>query len=64
MTKLGRRCDLVGLFGLRSVPLGARLCGAASCFVGEDESFEDAFDGGLFFVVEAVGGFELEFEVV
>jgi len=32
--------------------------------VGEEESFEDAFDGGLFFVGEALGGFELEAEVV
>ena len=40
------------------------LCGPAFGFVGEEESFEDAFDGCFFFVGEALGGFELEAEVV
>jgi DNA primase len=40
------------------------LCGPAFGFVGEEEAFEDAFDGGFFVVGEALGGFELEFEVV
>lgn len=33
-------------------------------FVGEEESFQDAFDGGFLVVGEALGGFELEPEVV
>jgi DNA primase len=32
--------------------------------VGEEEAFEDAFDGGFFVVGEALGGFELEPQVV
>ena len=54
--------DSVEKVGTRRLVGG--LCGPAVGFVGEEEAFEDAFDGLPLFVAEALGGLELEFELV
>ncbi len=50
----GWHADLLAAFGL------AGDLAPAACFVAEQDGFEEGFDEGLAFFVEAVGGFELQ----